>query len=183
MTDTDRNLIQRAKVGDRQALGVLLRKWDRPILAVAYRLLGDRDEAADARQQTFVRVCQAIATFDEQSRFSTWLYRIAVNICRDRLRVRVVRESAMKTVVQSAGEKTSDGHTGEDSAHRKDVAKRVAAAVARLPQVQREAIALKHYAGLSFSEMAGILDVPASTLKSRVLKALQRLAIELPDVG
>ena len=55
--------------------------------------------------------------------------------------------------------------------------------MALLPQLQREAIALKHYAGLSFLEMAAILDVPASTLKSRVLKALQRLAIELLDVG
>ena len=181
MTREDGDLIRRAKAGDRSALADLLVHWDRPMLAVAYRILGDVSDAADVRQQAFVRVCESLSVFDEQARFSTWLYRIVVNLCRDRIRHRGVQKRTMAKMSTVAGHRATDAGGGEAGGRAKDVAAVVSEAVGELPPAEREAIVLRHYAGLSFAEMAATLDVPVSTLKSRVLRALDRLRIRLRD--
>jgi len=183
LTREDGDLIRRAKTGDRSALADLLRAWDRPVMAVAFRILADREDAADVRQLAFVRVCESIGRFDEQARFSTWLYRIVVNLCRDRIRQSRRRTQAMQRV-NSIAERADGRSTGNYAAADKSaVAAVVADAVADLPEDQREAIVLKHFAGLSFAEMAATLDVPVSTLKSRVMRALDGLRLRLRDAG
>ena len=154
-------------------------RWDRPMFDVAYRILGDREEAADVRQQALMRMFRSLAGFNEQAALPTWLYRIVVNLCRDRIRQKVSRERAMTHFSDHAPR----GHEAHREDERRDLADVVSAAVLALPDEEREAITLRHYAELSFAEMAAVLEVPASTLTSRVLRALERLRTRLRDAG
>lgn len=179
MSQQERDLLQQAKTYDQCALQVLMARWDRPMFDAAYRMLGDREEAADVRQQALLRMLQSLPRFNEQAALSTWLYRIVINLCRDRMRKKTVEQRAM-TKLYDSGPRTPEAHRGDDPG---DAAEIVSAAVLALPDDEREAVTLKHYAGLSFAEMADILEVPASTLKSRVLRALERLRTRLREVG
>lgn len=177
---TDVELIARAKAQDPQALTELVRTCDALVHSVALRLIGNHADASDIRQQTMVRMCQAIGAFDEQATFSTWLYRIVVNVCRDHLRQRERQRRGMKRLaqVESATTANAPPSPGDERA----TGDAVARAVGALPPAEREAIILRHYANLTFGEMGTVLDVPVSTLKSRVLRALERLRVSLTRI-
>jgi len=153
------------------------------VTAVAYRLLGDMHEAMDARQQVLLRVCQSAGTFDGRSSVSTWVHRIVVNVCRDGIRKRNLRRRHMAKLTRLAERPArpqgSDAEGPQPDSIR--LAAVVADAVGALPQDEREAVVLKHYAALTFAEMADVLEVPASTLKSRVLRGLERLRSALGE--
>jgi RNA polymerase sigma-70 factor (ECF subfamily) len=178
VTDEDRPLVQRASAGDRCALTELIRQWNRPILSVAYRVLGDSHDALDVRQQAFQRIVARIGTFDPQGQFAPWVYRIVVNLCRDLQRARGQSSRALgelKTRAASGGPDPAAAVPGE----RTEVSAAVRDAILALPAEEREVIVLREYANLSFSQMARTLDVPASTLKSRALRGLRRLRTRL----
>lgn len=177
----DGQLLSRHDAGDEDAFAQLVRRWKRRVLSLAYRMLGDEHEAEDAQQIIFLRAYQALTQFDRRSEFGTWLYRIAINHCRDRLRRRRNMMSAME-----AGDEPEMTNVRARDAHRhesgeREASARVRRAVQRLPERELEAIVLKHYAGMTFAEAAALLDVPVSTLKSRVLSALNRLRRDLGD--
>jgi RNA polymerase sigma-70 factor (ECF subfamily) len=175
----ERNLVARCRAGDEIALNQLLLRWETPVYNAAYRYLGNAEEAKDASQETFLRVIRNISRFREEASFAPWIYRIAINHCKDRL-----KERKGKTLVSlGPGDEDETGldlpteNPGpDDDTHRSEVRRMVQAALASLPHDQKSVIVLRHYQDLSFEEIAETLSCPLSTVKSRMYRGL--LALE-----
>lgn len=175
MEATDEDLIQRYRLGEEWAFEELVRRWDDSVLNLAWRLCGDLDEAQDVRQAAFLKTYAALEDFDGRARFSTWVHRIVLNMCRDRLRSRRSR----RELVERAGH---NGHARADGelsplavTEMHDTARVVAGAVEELEEAQREVVVLRHYQELSFPEIAEILGAPVTTVKSRMGQGLSCL--------
>jgi RNA polymerase sigma-70 factor (ECF subfamily) len=180
MEPSERTLIDRFKRGDREAFGQIVRHWDHRVLNLAYRLTGDLEEALDIRQMTFLRALKGLPSFNGEARISTWLYRIVVNLSRDRTRAHRVREAALRVIqIRPQVEKVPPP---DREPERRELARRVADAVAGLSRKEREVVVLKHYHGRSYSEIATILRTPASTVKSRMERGLRNLRVRLKNL-
>jgi RNA polymerase sigma-70 factor (ECF subfamily) len=167
--------VQRARRGDRDALELLLRGHYDRIHAVCRRITGNPADAADAAQNALIAVTRGLAAFDDRSRFSSWVYRIAVNCSIDeirrRSRARVISLDELSGV-EAAG--ASAGADPEAAATRVDVD----AALRRLPLEFRAPVVLRDMCGLDYAEIAEVLQVPAGTVRSRIARgraALVRL--------
>jgi len=176
MNDDD-DLMARVAAGERAAFAQLVgRNLDRA-LAVAQRILGDRNEAEDVAQEALLRLWRhAGARQAGTARVSTWLYRFVVNLCLDRRR----RPSAV--ALEAAGDPPDPSPSTFAAIYRDEVAGLVAAAVAKLPERQRAALALCYYEGLSNIEAAEILDVSIGALESLLVRARRSLAAWLEPV-
>ncbi len=186
MISTDEELVARSIGGDADSFNQLILRWERPIYALAYRTIGREDEARDVCQETFLRAFRALPRFRGQAKFSSWLYRIALNLCRDWMR----RERRAPTVQAPADVDLMDlavaaepSETIEDLVARHDLTRLVEQAMARLPEDQRTAIVLKEYHGLTFQEIAELLGCPLSTVKTRLYQGLTVLRRELAKNG
>ena len=178
---TDEELVARCVQGDADSFNQLVVRWERPIYALAYRVIGREEDARDVCQEAFLRAYRAIRGFRGQAKFSSWLYRITLNLCRDWMR-RQRRAPFVQTredvdLVELAGEDVSDPI--EERLARQDLGRVVAKVMARLPEDQRTAIVLKEYHGLTFQEIADLLGCPLSTVKTRVYQGLTVLRREL----
>jgi len=183
---TDEELVARSLGGDTESFNQLIRRWERPIYALAYRTIGREDDARDVCQETFLRAFRGLSGFKGQAKFSSWLYRIALNLCRDWMR-RQRRAPFVATpdgvdLVELAGEGEGVERL-EDRVVRKDLSENVARAMRTLPEDQRTAIVLKEYHGLTFQEIADMLDCPLSTVKTRLYQGLTVLRRELERTG
>ena len=172
------DLVARAQRGDRDAFGVLVERHASAVVTVAWRILGDRALADDAAQDAFLAAFRGLSGFRADARFSTWLYRIVVNKCRDLLRSRA---SARHTVTEDEdgtviSEPADPSATPEERLLDRQRAAQVSDALGRLSPVYREAFVLKHIEGLSYEEMSEVLGVEGSTLRMRVYKARQELS-------
>jgi RNA polymerase sigma-70 factor, ECF subfamily len=185
MTPTDEDLVVAFQSGDIPAFDQLVRRWDRKIQGVIYRLVGNHDEARDLSQEAFLKAYRALGTFKQEARFSSWLYQIAINATRDRLRRRRRRTDLSLDDVEERGESSlRDGAPSAlDLIESNDLSRAVAAAMAALPEEQREVVILKEYQGLTFPEIAETLDVPLSTVKTRLYRGLGQLRIRLERQG
>ena len=178
MTWTDEELVAKSIGGDADSFNVLIRRWERPIYALAYRTIGREEDARDVCQETFLRAFRALPAFRGQAKFSSWLYRIALNLCRDwmrrerRAQIVQVPEDTDLVELASAAEPSE---SIEDLVARRDMSRRVEKAMALLPEEQRTAIVLKEYHGLTFQEIADMLDCPLSTVKTRLYQGLSVL--------
>ena len=164
----------------------LVMRWERPIYALAYRTIGREEEARDVCQETFLRAFRALKGFKGQAKFSSWLYRIALNLCRDWIR-RERRQPVAQApegvdLIEMASEATPT-ETIEDLVARKEISRAVARVMATLPEDQRTAIILKEYHGLTFQEIADMLDCPLSTVKTRLYQGLSVLRRQLDRTG
>lgn len=192
MSWTDEELVARAIEGDLDSFNQLVLRWERRIYALAYRTIGREEEARDIAQETFLRAFRAIRGFKGQAKFSSWLYRIALNLCHDWMRRErrspIVHlpegpgspgsESVMDLVV----DQPSPAEPIDDTVSRREITRSVARAMALLPEEQRTAIILKEYHGLTFQEIADLLECPLSTVKTRLYQGLAVLRRELgPD--
>jgi RNA polymerase sigma-70 factor, ECF subfamily len=174
-------LLRRARDGDRDAFAALVSRYASSILSTTWRMLGDKAEGEDIAQDTFLAAFRALSAFREEARFSTWLYRIAVNKCRDRLRAR----AASPEIEPPAGDAPEPA--GASVEHRspeallgdKQRSQRLEQAIARLAPLYREAFVLRHLEGLTYEEMAEALGADGSTLRMRVYKARAQLSREL----
>ncbi|MEE2039788.1 RNA polymerase sigma factor SigM [Nocardiopsis sp. CT-R113] len=174
----DRELLTRHAQGDEQAFGVLVRRHRERLWAVAVRMMGDPEEASDALQDAFLSAFRAADRFRGESQVTTWLHRIVVNACHDRLRRRKVRpatptEDATLDVV--ANERL--GRTGGSPDHASQTEARldVHAALELLPLDQRMALTLVDMLGYRVEEAAEILDVASGTVKSRCARGRAKL--------
>ena len=171
----DEELVARSRGGALDSFNQLVLRWERPIYALAYRVIGREEDARDVAQETFLRAFRALGGFKGQAKFSSWLYRITLNLCRDWIRrerrsnIAPVPEGV--DIVELAGEATPT-ETIEDLVSRKQLGEAVARAMALLPEEQRTAIILKEYHGLTFQEIADLLDCPLSTVKTRLYQGL-----------
>ena len=175
MTWTDEELVARSIRGDAESFNQLILRWERPIYALAYRTIGREEDARDVCQETFLRAFRALPAFRGQAKFSSWLYRIALNLCRDWMRrerrVPVVQAPEGVDLLDLAAE-NEPSESIEELVARKDLTKLVERVMARLPEEQRTAIVLKEYHGLTFQEIAELLGCPLSTVKTRLYQGL-----------
>lgn len=175
MGHPDAELMRRWQAGDAAAFAALVDRWQQPVGRFLLRLVGRPDRVPDLCQEVFLRVLRAAPRYREAGRFSTWLFQIAVNVARDAARR---GRHAPQPLADVAGSDTTDA-----ACERRELAGAVACAVAELPPSQREVLALRHDQGMSFEEMARVLDIPATTLKSRFAAALHRLRARLHELG
>ena len=186
MTWTDEDLVARSRGGDVDSFNQLILRWERPIYALAYRVIGREEDARDVCQDTFLRAFRALPGFKGEAKFSSWIYRIALNLCRDWIRrqrrtpvvqmpedAEVVERMAVRDPVESI----------EDLVARKELSAVVAEAMAVLPEEQRTAIILKEYHGMTFQEIAELQGCPLSTVKTRVYQGLTVLRRNLEKQG
>lgn len=187
MSFSDEELVARSIAGDTDSFNELVLRWERPIYALAYRQIGREDDARDVTQEAFLRAFRALPGFRGQAKFSSWLYRITLNLCRDWMR-RQMRTPFVPTpegmdaedlAVQDDGE----AMTVEDAVAQRDLSRHVARAMQVLPEEQRSAVLLKEYHGLTFQEIAELQGCPLSTVKTRLYQGLSVLRRELGRRG
>jgi RNA polymerase sigma-70 factor, ECF subfamily len=182
MTWTDEELVARSIRGDSESFNELILRWERPIYALAYRTIGREEDARDVCQETFLRAFRALPAFRGQAKFSSWLYRIALNLCRDWIRKErrapIVQAPEDVDLVELAAA-AEPSESIEDLVARKDLARTVERLMAGLPEEQRTAIILKEYHGLTFQEIADLVGCPLSTVKTRLYQGLSVLRREL----
>ena len=182
MTWTDEELVARSIGGDQDSFNQLILRWERPIYALAYRTIGREEDARDVCQETFLRAFRALPKFRREAKFSSWLYRIALNLCRDwarRERRTPLVQPPEDTDLMELAAASEPSESIEHLVARKDLARRVEQAMTLLPEEQRTAIVLKEYHGLTFQEIADLQGCPLSTVKTRVYQGLSVLRREL----
>jgi RNA polymerase sigma-70 factor (ECF subfamily) len=186
MTVTDEELVSRSQGGDVDSFNQLILRWERPIYALAYRVIGREEDARDVCQEAFLRAYRALPGFKGQAKFSSWLYRIALNLCRDWIRrqrrtpVIEIPEGVDPTEMAVDAE---PAESIEDLVARRELSGIVEEAMKALPEEQRTAIILKEYHGLTFQEIADLQGVPLSTVKTRLYQGLNVLRRHLEKNG
>jgi RNA polymerase sigma-70 factor (ECF subfamily) len=182
MTWTDEELVAKSIRGDADSFNELIMRWERPIYALAYRTIGREEDARDVCQETFLRAFRALPGFRGQAKFSSWLYRIALNLCRDWIRrerrTPVVQPPEDVDLLELAAA-SEPSESIEDLVARQDLSRLVERAMALLPEEQRTAIVLKEFHGLTFQEIADLVGCPLSTVKTRLYQGLTVLRREL----
>src|SRR3990167_9839588 len=186
MVATDEELVAKSMAGDVDSFNQLVLRWERPIYALAYRVIGREEDARDVAQETFLRAYRALSGFKGQAKFSSWLYRITLNLCRDWIR-RERRAPVMQApegvdIIELAGRATPS-ESIEDPVTRRQLGRAVGRVMSLLPDEQRTAIIMKEYHGLTFQEIAELLDCPLSTVKTRLYQGLSVLRKKLQDAG
>lgn len=178
MTRSDEYLLEMALQGDDVSFGELVGRWQRRIFGFICRYVGNSEEAQDLTQDTFTKAYQNLDRLSDPARFSSWVYKIALNECRMRFR----REGKMQRMpleeYLESGRAQVDEETPERTLASKEAASALRRAFEDLPEEQRAVILMKEYQGLKFHEIADVLDVPLSTVKSRMylgLKTLRKL--------
>ncbi len=183
-SNDEAKLIARSLKQDSDAFGQLVERYATVIVNVAYRMVGDRTEAEDLAQETFVAAFKALPRFRAESKFSTWLYRIATNKCKDWLRAKRPGQAVQDVDVDEVLDDgvVAEERTPERLLSQQQVAAQLDRAIQRLPPLYREAFVLKHVEGLSYEEMQEIVGVNADTLKMRVYKGRLQLSRELAEL-
>src|SRR5215213_6668118 len=175
---TDEIIVERALTGDAEAFGEIVRRWERRIFALAYGMLGREDDARDATQETFLAAFRNLRGFRGDAKVSSWLHRIAVNQCITRQRRAKVRsESPLDEEVAEFSLPVSDSPASVVEERQETLA--VRRAINSLPVELRQVVIMKEFEELTFREIADVLDLPLSTVKSRLYTALKQLQMRL----
>lgn len=177
MDTSDHELMNRCGQGDATAFEVLVRRWEGRIERVLQRLVSSPSDAEDLKQGTFVRVLLASKRYKANGAFSTWLYRIAINLARDAARRR--KPVAPLGEIDVPG----NGHTPDLVSQQKERHELIEDALGSLPEELREVLVLRHYSDLTFARIGDVLNQPESTIKSRTRSALKKLYGELRQRG
>jgi RNA polymerase sigma-70 factor, ECF subfamily len=176
----DAQLVTHSLKGNHEAFGQLIDRHASSIVNLAYRMVGNRAEAEDLAQEAFLTAFKALPTFRADSKFSTWLYRIAANKCKDWLRTKRPGQGPYDVDADEALDLyVAEERTPEQLLSQQQVAQELERAIQRLPPLYREAFVLKHVEGFSYEEMEEILGVNGDTLKMRVYKGRLQLSREL----
>lgn len=184
MGPSDEELVAAFQKGELDAFDTLILRWNGKIRGAIYRILGSEEEARDLCQEAFLKAYRALPGFKGQARFSSWLYQIALNLCRDRMRRRRGRVFVSLDDADQLGHQSVDpGPSTLDLVESRDLSRAVADAMADLPEEQRVVIVLKEYQDLTFLEISETLDVPLSTVKTRLYRGLTQLRESLERRG
>jgi len=186
--DADAPLIERVKQGDVRAFEMLVVKYQRRIERLIGRMVRDVDLVPDIAQETFIRAYRAIPQFRGESAFYTWLYRIAVNTAKKSLvelkRDPVITEAALASrddddETSRVENELSDGETPDAILATKEIAAAVNSAIEDLSEDLRQAITLREIEGLSYEEIAELMNCPIGTVRSRIFRAREAIALRL----
>jgi len=183
--ELDQQLVERVQRGDKQAFGLLVAKYQRKLLRLLSRLIRDPAEVEDVAQETFIKAYRALPSFRGDSAFYTWLYRIGVNTAKNYL-VAQGRRAPTTTGYNSEeaetfddGEQLRDINTPERLMMSRQIGETVETAMDALPEELKTAIVLREIEGLSYEEIAAIMDCPIGTVRSRIFRAREAIADKL----
>src|SRR5690348_3655059 len=173
--EIDEVIVERALTGDAEAFGELVRRWERRIFALTYGMLGREEDARDATQETFLAAFRNLRGFRGEAKVSSWLHRIAVNQCISRQRrVKVRAGSALEDdEAESFASPVSESPVRVVEGRQETLA--VRRAINSLPVELRQVVVMKEFEELTFREIADVLDLPLSTVKSRLYTAMKQL--------
>ncbi len=177
--------VRRFLAGEEEAFSRIVHCWERKIYNLAWRMVGNREDAQDIVQETFLSVFRSLRGLRDPGSFSTWLYQIALNHCRARRRSRVSHLS-LSSPVQDKGDAESTvvfGLAAEDRGDRLETIDIIQKALSGLSDDHRSAIVLKEYMGLSLEELADVMECPLSTAKSRLYHGLKDVQRNLRRLG
>ena len=176
------DIIKRCKNGDREAFNILITEYQSKIINIAYGIMGDKEDAYDAAQETFVKIYKSIGTFQGKSSFDTWIYRVTTNMCMDLLRkksrtiVSVSIDAAMDTGEDEVKADIPDSApTPEEQMESSETVRLVRDAINGLSDEYRQIITLYDIEGFSYDEIVSILNIPSGTVKSRLSRARKAL--------
>lgn len=177
---SDERLLSAFIKGDETMFSELVHRYEKPLYAFISRITGETADASDLFQETFMRVCQHAGSFRSDSSFKTWLYAIAANLCRSRLRKR--RREPMLSIEDAPA--LSTGSRGASSGPEcEEIGRHVAAAVRGLPPEQREVVVMRVYEEMSYAEIADALERPLGTVKSQMHSSVTKLRGSLRDIA
>jgi RNA polymerase sigma-70 factor (ECF subfamily) len=168
---TDEELVRACVAGDRGAFDVLVRRHQRQVYRLCYRFVGSHEDAAELAQDAFVRAYRALSRFERSAKFSTWLHRITVNACLNRLALKKPKVAALNDLDAMPAQ----GEAADAAVLREERATRVRAAIARLPAKQRATLILRAYHDLPHDEIAKILGNSVGAVKANFFHALANL--------
>jgi len=183
--EADLQLVERVQSGDREAFGLLVGKYQRKLLRLVMRLVRDPAEAEDVAQETFIKAYRALPNFRGESAFYTWLYRIGVNTAKNWLVAHGRRMPVMSEIVDDESEGIEEGvllrddETPDRVLMSRQIGETVNAAMEALPEDLRTAISLREIEGLSYEEIAQVMDCPIGTVRSRIFRAREAIAVRL----
>jgi RNA polymerase sigma-70 factor, ECF subfamily len=187
--DADWIVVQQVQAGDVRAFELLVAKYQRRILRLIARFIRDPAEVEDLAQDSFLRAYRAIGQFRGESAFYTWLYRIAVNTAKkslaDSKRSRTITQTDTENEdgeTFAGGEQLTDGSTPESEIASRQIIAAVNAAIDELPEELRQAITLREVEGLSYEEIADLMQCPIGTVRSRIFRAREAIAQRLQPV-
>jgi RNA polymerase sigma-70 factor, ECF subfamily len=180
----DQKLVARVQKGDKPAFDLLVRKYQHKVAKLVARYVRDRSEIDDVTQEAFIKAYRAIAGFRGESAFYTWLYRIAVNTAKNYLDSQGRRPPNSDMEVEGAeliesGDNLRDQATPERNMLTDEIASTVGRAIAALPEDLRTAITLREIEGLSYEEIAQVMECPIGTVRSRIFRAREAIDNEL----
>ena len=183
--DLDQVLVERAQRGDKTAFDLLVSKYQRKLQRLLSRLVRDPGEVEDVTQEAFIKAYRALPTFRGDSAFYTWLYRIGINTAKNYL-VAAGRRAPTATEIDADeaegfedGEQLRDTSTPEHILMSRQIADTVNEAMSGLPEELRSAIALREIEGLSYEEIATVMNCPIGTVRSRIYRAREAIAAQL----
>ena len=182
--DSDAMLVERAVAGDQKAFGLLVIKYQRRIQRLIGRMVRDVDLVEDIAQETFIRAYRALAQFRGEAQFYTWLYRIAVNTAKKALmdlkRNPTVSENAYKSAdddeTSAIENELTSSETPDAVLASKEIAEIINTAMEALPEELRQAITLREIEGLSYEEIAEVMNCPIGTVRSRIFRAREAIS-------
>ncbi|MEK7833667.1 MAG: sigma-70 family RNA polymerase sigma factor [Acidobacteriota bacterium] len=179
MDISDDQIIERTLAGETDAFSVLVRRWERPIYGLSLRMLGRDEDARDVCQETFLAAFRNLRKFRGDAKFSSWIYRIAINACHSRLRKNGSASEQSIDLEDDDGRKfelaDTDAELMPDRMQRDQLATLVRRALQALPPEMRQVIVMKEYEELTFAEISEIMQIPVSTVKSRLYTGLQQM--------
>jgi RNA polymerase sigma-70 factor (ECF subfamily) len=174
---TDDELMAQGASGDEDAFRALVARWEQPLFAFLHRMLGSTEEAQDVGQETFLRMFQQAGRYQPSGQFKSWIFRIAGNLARSRLRRRkIVRWIRFEPLAHDRAQPTP----GVDvQLERDDVRDAVRNALARLPERQRQAILLRRYENMRYEDVAGVMGTTVPAVESLLSRAMATLRKDL----
>jgi RNA polymerase sigma-70 factor (ECF subfamily) len=179
---SDEQIVEIAVSSDPDAFGEIVKRWERKIFALCYGMLGREEDARDAAQETFISAYRNLSAFRGEARVSSWLHRIAVNQCLTKQRRSKVRSESSLEDENSANEAAFASPNGLNPARTAEQNERIGAvrtAVGSLPAELKQVIVMKEFEELTFQEISDALELPLSTVKSRLYTALKQLRLKL----
>ena len=180
----DHKLVRRVQEGDKTAFDLMVKKYQHKIIGLIGRYVYDHHEAMDVSQEAFIKAYRALPRFRGDSAFYTWLYRIAINTAKNHLVAKGRRPPDMDVDVAAAHHSEGDSvlkdiETPENSLYRDQLARVVRDAMDKLPQDLRAALSLREFDGLSYEDIAQIMDCPVGTVRSRIFRAREAIDKEI----
>jgi RNA polymerase sigma-70 factor (ECF subfamily) len=184
LLSTDEDLIKKSQQGDQKAFEQLIIKYEKKVYTIAYRMMGNHEDASDLAQEAFIKVFRSIKSFRGEASFSTWLYHVVANVCRDQLRKQKVKVSSLDESVSYEGEKLEkqlqdSDKSPEEKLEENELKAYLQRLINQLPDEYRLVLVLRELMDFSYEEIAGELNITMGTVKSRLNRARTMLKNKL----